>query len=835
MSTTTGAPIRLGLFNRRRLPLLLAIVGGAVALGFCVSILRERAALRAAFPQASGRIRIVGLEAPVVVDRDARGVPHIRAESERDGFFALGFVHAQDRLGQMLWLKLLARGRSAEVIGADGLGWDRRARVIGIGQLADAQFERIPARARRVLEAYTAGINARIERVEGGKVGPPLSVRRLGIPLETWNPADSLAVFKAFAWGLGESVEASLVLRDLIQELGAVAAEPFFPRRASEGPPAPRATAWFGQGPAGRTRGRGALAPRRRVRTRCESLRCAMGLGGLAIGSSAWVVDGAHTDSGTPMLVADSHLAPSVPALLHLDHLSAGELDVAGTTLPGVPVFWTGRNRHVAWGAVHARAVVTDLFMETLDPNDPQRHHDGRRWRALAVREEILRVRGAEDEVLRVVSTGHGPLLSVAPDADPISVAWTGARIDGPSGIDSLLEVAHAKDSDALVDALRFHHEPVLSVVYADAEGRGGMQVAGWIPRRTLSPGLLPLPGRARWYDWAEPIPFDALPRARLGNGTGWIVAADAPVPTDLTREPIEWLWSSGERAARIEQVLATAVAAGPVELRTMSALQADVGGLRAPALIDHALSLLAREDVDDLTPEAAELAAILREWDGRSNADSAGAAAYNVFVSALTEALLEPRLGASLLQRYLALPQTEPAQVVFEILRGATASRLEDIVGDRRAIAERVRESLHRAWLEISFRLGANRDRWAWGRLHPLRFEPWVGQRRRLGERTVIGPFSVGGGRNTINAAGFDPSAPYAVRTASTARFAVDTGALDQVLVANVPGQSEHLAHSNHRDGIPDWLEGRSSLLATGRLLVEEASLARLVLEPVR
>jgi penicillin amidase len=808
----------------RRIALILALSAGvALAAAWLGATLRQRSALRAAFPQANGRLPVVSLEAPVVVHRDARGIPHVRAESERDGFFALGFVHAQDRLAQMLWLERLARGRTAEVIGSDGLEWDRVARVIGFGDLADAQLGRLASHTRRALDAYAAGINARIERIEGGKVGAPAVVRALDIPLETWEPADSLAVFKAYAWGLGASVEASLVFQELVEELGAEGARPFVPRRDLEPPPAPRATVRAG----GAGPDRGAFSS--------DPLRRALGLHGPSMGSSAWVIGAAHTGSGHPILAADSHLAPTVPAHLHFAHVSAGDLDVAGTTLPGVPVFWTGRNPHLAWASVHARAVVSDLFVETLDPGDPSRHYDGSRWRALPERIERLRVRGGAVEELRVAHTRHGPLLPARGDGDPLSVAWTGARIDGPSGIGSLLDVMRAEDAGALVDALRPHHEPVLAVAFADAAGVAGMQVAGWIPRRALTPGLLPLPGRARWYDWVDPVSFEALPRARLSDGTGWIVVADAPLPAVAGQEPIEWLWRSGERAARIEQLLQAAVEAGPVDVRSMSALQADVASLRAPALIGHALALLDAESQNPLSPEARELVAILRAWDGHSGPDSTGAVIYHEFVARLTEALLEPRLGGALLQRYLALPRADPERIVFEAVRSAALDAEPDHWEDRAAVARSVRESLHQAWLRLTFGLGANRGRWTWGRLHELRFEPFGGLGKWLGKRAPIGPYPYGGSRGTVSAAAYDPSEPFAVRVASTARFAVDSGSLDQALTALAPGQSEHREHPNYRDGIPDWLAGRSSLLATGRLLVEEASLARLVLEPVR
>jgi penicillin G amidase len=808
----------------RRFVLGALLVAACVLAGtWLASLVRAGAIARAAYPLAQGHLSLRGLEGRVLVDRDARGVPHIRADNEHDAFFALGFVHAQDRLGQMLWLERLARGRTAEVLGPKGLDWDRRARLIGFGRLADAQITHLAPATQRVLEAYAAGVNARIERVERGDVGAPLVVRSLGIPLETWEPADSLAVFKAYAWGLGASVETSLVLYDVIQKLGAGAAEPLFPRHIDAVPDAPQTTA---------DAGRAAAALPEWAR---DPLRDALGLTGPSVGSSAWIIGGAHTLSGRPILIADSHLAPTAPPHLHLDHLAAGDLDVSGLTLPGVPVFWSGRNPQMAWASVHAPAVVTDLYVETLHPGDVSQHHDGQGWRNLTERVETLKVRNGAPETLRVVETRHGPLLSMSEHSDAISVSWTGARVDGPSGIGSLLGVARAENEAALLAALRHHHEPVLAVAYVGAHGEAGMHVAGWIPRRSLAPGLLPLPGRARWYDWKEPVPFDALPQRRLSSGEDWLVVADAPLPEPAASEPIDWLWQSGERAARIEQLLAASVANGPVDLRGMTVLQSDVGSVRAPALIGAVLALVDAEPEEHLSPEASELLGILRDWDGVSSVDSVGAAVYHEFVATLTEALLEPKLGNELFARYLALPRADTERVVFELLQGASEDPSPLHWQDRTSLARVVRESLHQAWLRVSFHLGPNRERWAWGRLHRLRFEPFGGLADAFEAGRAIAPVPYPGGRDTIAAAGFDASAPFAVRIASTARLAVDAAALDQLLVALAPGQSEHPGHPNYADGIEGWLAGRASLLPAAPLLIEEESVARLVLEPLR
>lgn len=805
--------------RRRRLGGALA-AGAAVVASFALLVagLRERNETRSAFPREQGRLEIEGLAAPARIDRDAHGVPHVEAESEEDAFVALGFVHAQDRLAQMIGLRAAARGRSAERIGAAALEADRLARTLGIGRLADAQLPRLSRRTRGVLEAYARGVNARLALIERGDVERPLALQRFETPLEPWRPADSLAVLKAWCWALESSVDATLLLSDLIRELGADRARPFFPEEGSL--PVPGTTV-------------------RRAPFEADPLRRALGLEGQSIGSSAFVIGGAHTRSGRPIVAVDTHLETRAPAHFHLAHLRGGSLDVAGAALPGVPVFWIGRNAHVAWASIHARAVVTDLYDETLSSNPPGRYHDGRRWRELEQRVERIEVAGGEGVNLVTRSTHHGPLLEAGAEQEPsseaLAVAWVGARIDGPSGIGSLLGVARATNAAELIDALRSHHEPVLTVVYADADGAAGLQVAGWIPQRELSPELLPLPGRARWYDWHERVPFDALPSARLEDGEGWQVAADNRLARGIRNEPIDWLWQPGARARRLGRLLRAAMAEGPVDLRRVAALQSDVGLERGRQLIDAALSLVDYDaGTHGLGPEAAELAELLDGWNGEVDAGSIGAAAYQTFLLSLARALFEDALGRGLLDRYLALSRADPEHVVFEVVEAAARGG-GDSWSDPATVEKAVRHSLRSAWLDLSFRFGSNRGKWNWGRLHPLRFRPVPLLAGVLPEPPGLGPFAYGGDASTVNVAGYDLSHPFDVRVASTLRFAVDTASLDQALYSLAPGQSEHPGHPHFRGGLDRWLVGRPSLLVTGQLLVEEATVAQLRLEPVR
>jgi penicillin amidase len=772
-----------------------------------------------AFPLENGRVAAEGIEGRIEVRRDDRGVPHVSASTDEDAFFGLGFVHAQDRLAQMLRLRSLARGRSAELVGEVGLPADRLARTLDLGGLGDAEFERLEPGARALVEAYARGVNARIGRVRDGIADPPIALLGRAAAIEDWSGGDSIALLKLHTWGLSGALEVSLVLNDMIERLGGFGASRFFPK--GDRPDDSSARGDVTAGAAGRPYH--------------DPLRAAARLRGRSIGSSAWVIGGSETDSGTPILSADHHLEPTAPSLVYVAHFRGQHVDVAGSTIPGIPVVWSGRNDWLAWAATHAGAVTTDLYEEKLGLADANLYYDGRDWRELSRRSEVIVVRDAPPEVLDVRGTRHGPLVDglIPGKLKPLALAWAGARPDGVSGLESLLEIARARDVDALRRAFERHEEPPLAFVYAVRAGDAGMQVAGWIPQRSLVSGMAPLPGRARYYDWGGRIPFDALPQQRVGARRRWVIAADNGFVSRRGTAKVEWMWRSGARAERIDALIAEAVGRSKLDAREISSLQVDVGMDRARVLVAAVLDLAMLGEPQ--SPEGAEIAGLLRNWDGRAGSRNTGAAVYHLLLGNLTRKLLEPVLGESLTQRYLALRQADPDQIVFEIVAEVAAGAPPDSHWQPEEVSLAIRESLRETWFQLSYQLGANRRRWHWGRLHSLSFTAFQPGGPLGNAGASLGPFEFGGSGATINTAEYDRTDPFDVRVASTFRMTVDAGALDQALTSHAPGQSEHPSHPHFSDGVSGWLEGHAQLLPTAALVIEESSRALLLLEPLQ
>jgi penicillin amidase len=328
------------------------LVLGAGALLICAGLVGTLW-LRASLPQTSGTLALPGLEKTVRVVRDAHGVPAILASSRHDLYMALGFVHAQDRLFQMDLQRRVGAGRLSEVVGDAAIGTDRLMRTLGIYRHAAASLNAASPEFRAVLDAYSTGINAFLH---SGKT-LPVEFTMLGYRPDDWTPADSLVIGKLLALQLSGNYRQELLRARLAQTLSATEIGDLFPEYPKDAPVTLSNLASLTNGlPLDALLG--ALpddhSPQR--------------------ASNNWVVDGAHSVTGKPLLANDPHLDFSEPLVWYLAHLEAPNTDLTGATTPGAPVIVLGHNNRIAWGFTTTNADVEDVFVEQADPVDPGRY-----------------------------------------------------------------------------------------------------------------------------------------------------------------------------------------------------------------------------------------------------------------------------------------------------------------------------------------------------------------------------------------------------------------------------------------------------------------------------
>ncbi|HVU48420.1 MAG TPA: penicillin acylase family protein, partial [Terracidiphilus sp.] len=414
------------------LVLLVFLLIGAGAFVFWL-----RSITRAALPTLDGNIQLTGLSAPVTVQRDAHGVPHISAATQKDLFVAQGYITAQDRLWQMDAFRRNSEGELAEVMGRSLLRHDETQRVLGIRRAAERIYVNLAPQDRAPIDAYARGVNLFI--AQNADSLPP-EFRLLRYTPRPWTGVDTIAVGLMMVQTLDTHAAAKLGRSHVAAKLHNAKLEAdLYPIGSwrdrpptgievdlSEPHPAPPpATDEDDEDEPTETQ----LAPFADAPGDMKGLLSILGLPtceGCAAGSNNWVIAGEHTASGKPLLSNDMHLGFSVPGVWYMADLRAPGFHVAGVTLPGFPMVIAGHNDHVAWGFTALMADVQDLYVEKLDGKGNYLAVDGT-WKPLTADRETIHVRGGSDVTINVESTDHGPIVDpilTMHDTRTIALKW---------------------------------------------------------------------------------------------------------------------------------------------------------------------------------------------------------------------------------------------------------------------------------------------------------------------------------------------------------------------------------------------------------------------------
>ncbi|HEX7729234.1 MAG TPA: penicillin acylase family protein [Terracidiphilus sp.] len=800
----------------RRLFWCLVALAILAMLAACAGVLWLRSITQSALPQLDGTVRVAGLSAPVTVRRDAHGVPHIEAATQHDLFFAQGYITAQDRLWQMDAFRRNSKGELAEVMGGALVQHDIAQRVLGFCKIAERVYRQMPPEERAYLDDYARGVNAYME--QHGNALPP-EFRLLHYTPRAWTGADSLAVGLMMVQTLDTHWEAKLARERIAQALNNPRLEDdLYPVGSwRDHPPTGLVQDWSQPRVVPSTKDADNEDDDDRTTTRGETpedlralhrLMAAAGCQGCASGSNNWVISGAHTASGKPLLSNDMHLGLTVPNIWYMADLSAPGFHATGVTLPGMPFVIAGHNEHVAWGFTALYADVQDLYVETLDRDGNYKAADGS-WKKLAVDRETIHVRGAKDVMVDVRSTAHGPLLNplFKHEQRPIALRWT---LDDPALSQiPLYALNTAGDGKQFSAALAQWNWPTQNVVYSDDQGHIGYHAIGRVPIR--QGGLAAVPVKNGAHEWTGYIPFDQMPNA-YDPPSGFLATANSRVATEKNPYPITLEWADPYRAERIYKVLQ-----GRDKLRAqdMLALQTDVYSEvdqelahRFAYAIDHT------ENVEERLHAAADL---MRRWDGRLTTDSAAASLVVQTRKAIWPLILEPKLGKDA----EAYEWGESNFAEEEIVMHANAEWLPAGYKDWDALlTEAVRRAMKNG------KAPADPAEWMYGDWHvvdlehPLaRFLPMVGRAAGTGAQPLRGDTT------TVKQVGraFGPSQ----------RFTMDWNSVDGSTENIVLGESGNPLSPYFRDQWDDWYEGTTFALPFSSAAVQAQTTHTLRLNP--
>jgi len=764
---------------------------GWVLLALCLSGAGAYFYLRQSLPKTQGELALAGLGAPVDVLRDRHGIPHIYAASLEDAHFALGFVHAQDRLWQMEMNRRIGAGRLAEVLGPAALETDRFMRTLGLRGVAEANLRHYDAETRRLLDAYAAGVNAFLERQP---VLPP-EFWLLWITPEPWSAIDSVLWIKVMAWDLGGNWRSELLRMRLSRALSTERIQEFLPPYPGDKPPRlPDLKALYSG-----------------VEKKPAPDKVFSGTEFLG-GSNSWAVAGARSASGKPLLANDPHLGLTAPPVWYFAHLHAPGMDAIGGTLPGVPAIIVGRNDRIAWGFTASYADVQDLYLERLDAGFTQR-------------EELIKVKGAADEKLTVRLSRHGPVISdvlrvaleAAPRGHALAIAWTALAEDDLT-MQAALRISRARDWKGFLAGTRDLHSPPQGATYADADGNIGFIAAGRVPLRKPANdlrGLAPVPGWDARYDWTGYIPFDELPRAFNPPGGSVVLANHKLVPPGY-RHHISYEWQPPFRARRIEDLI---LKQPKHDLASFKAMQGDVVSLAVRELLPRFVAAVPDHEISKK----------LAKWDATMAADRAEPLIMAAWWREFARALYADELGETFRANW-----NPRATFVGNVLGGQTHWCDDVRTGERVENCERLlAESLDKALADLRRRYGED---WKWGEAHvarlrhrPLTRQPWLARVFDIRVPSAGDAYTVNAGATDFN----DEAEPFANRHAASLRAISDLGDPQASVFIHSGGQSGNPLSPHYRDFAGPWSRGEYVPMVTERRRLEAAGVQRLVLNP--
>ncbi len=737
-------------FIGRALLALLAVAACLTAGGFLY--------LWSSLPQTAGEVRVTGIAAAVQVTRDRFGLVRIAAASERDAYFALGFVHAQDRFTQMEMQRRVAQGRLAEVIGPAGLESDRFMRTLGIHRLAQDIVPTLDPDTRAIFESYAAGINSYINSASSTP-SPEFTILRHHP--EPWTVADSVA------WGKLMSLQLSGNFR----------------------------------GEALRARMRDRL-PQERIDALWPPTGGPTTIEGA---SNAWIIGGDRSSTRKPILANDPHLGLSVPGVWHLSRLDGPGFSIAGAAFPGTPFHILGHNGRVAWGMTTTNADVADLVVERVLPDRPDHYETPDGPAPLILREERILVRGGQPVTVTVRSTRHGPVISdvlpyvaAAASGDLVALQATWL-MPGDHTADALRRMTRASSADAFRAALEAFAGPPQNIHFADTDGAFGMVTAGRIPIRDEGNGWMPAEGWRAGDRWPSFIPFDRLPQ-RMGKPYETIANANNRVVGDeypyfITRE-----WDAAYRAQRLATLLDEP---GRHRPDTSAAIMSDTVSLSARDLLPILVPMVAKGERTAVALER------LAAWDGTMDRHRAEPLIFTAWVRELVRSVFADELG-DLFEEFWDVRPTLLHRVLTEDPSWcddrATAERVE-------TCAEKATEALERAIVFLADRHGTDMAKWQWGTAHPARFAPlFLGDVPLLG-RWFTAEVATDGGYDTINRGHMriaDEAAPFRNRHGAGFRGIFDLANLDASLFMIAVGQSGNPLSRHFLDLAVPWRDFR-------------------------
>lgn len=771
--------------------------------------------LSSSLPAYQGIITSSKIISDIEIYRDSFAVPYIFAENDNDAAFALGYVHAQERLFTMDFIRRAGEGRLSEILGDEAVPFDNMFRTVGIKRNILRNYSRIDPSVISLLQSYSDGVNAYIEERKGNY---SIEFDVLGYQPEKWKPLHSLIIIKMMAWELNMSWWTDLTFSELIQKLGEKKALEILPDYPENAPTIIADNFKY------------LSAINSSLVETDKAFRNFIGWTGTHIGSNNWVVNANKSTSGKPIIANDPHLAFSAPGKWFAATVNSKEgWKTSGVTLPGVPGIVIGKGENISWVLTNVMNDDADFYIEKLDSSDSKYSVDGQ-WRDLRIIKDTIKVKNGKDRVIEIKETHRGPIISdihtfnfiyntAESEFPPISMKWLGNEFS-----DEMLgfyKINKAKNWNQFREGVKYFGIPGQNFVYADTTGNIGYIMGARIPLRKKNNPTLVFDGTNTENDWQGYVPVEEIPVV-LNPKENFIASANNKILKDF-KYHISNLWEPSSRIDRIYELLNSKEKHSAEDFKKY---QMDITSPYAKLITSHIVKAFEGIKINDNNLKTA--IELLSEWDFNLKKQSQTPSIYVVTLKYLLHNIYYDELGDDLFNRFVFLANV-PFRSLLQVLDKPESLIFDDIsTAKTESKNEIIRKSLADALTFLEENLGKDLTNWQWGRLHTVTFKhAFSGNFSLLDKYINIGPYEIGGDGTTINNTEYPFSESidkYPMFSHSefenilgpSMRYIYDFAKPDQYYLILTTGQSGNVMSDNYRDQTPYWLQGKYMLIKT-------------------
>lgn len=771
--------------------------------------------LSSSLPAYQGIITSSKIISDIEIYRDSFAVPYIFAENDNDAAFALGYVHAQERLFTMDFIRRAGEGRLSEILGDEAVPFDNMFRTVGIKRNILRNYSRIDPSVISLLQSYSDGVNAYIEERKGNY---SIEFDVLGYQPEKWKPLHSLIIIKMMAWELNMSWWTDLTFSELIQKLGEKKALEILPDYPENAPTIIADNFKY------------LSAINSSLVETDKAFRNFIGWTGTHIGSNNWVVNANKSTSGKPIIANDPHLAFSAPGKWFAATVNSKEgWETSGVTLPGVPGIVIGKGENISWVLTNVMNDDADFYIEKLDSSDSKYFVDGQ-WRDLRIIKDTIKVKNGKDRVIEIKETHRGPIISdihtfnfiyntAESEFPPISMKWLGNEFS-----DEMLgfyKINKAKNWNQFREGVKYFGIPGQNFVYADTTGNIGYIMGARIPLRKKNNPTLVFDGTNTENDWQGYVPVEEIPVV-LNPKENFITSANNKILKDF-KYHISNLWEPSSRIDRIYELLNSKEKHSAEDFKKY---QMDITSPYAKLITSHIVKAFEGIKINDNNLKTA--IELLSEWDFNLKKQSQTPSIYVVTLKYLLHNIYYDELGDDLFNRFVFLANV-PFRSLLQVLDKPESLIFDDIsTAKTESKNEIIRKSLADALTFLEENLGKDLTNWQWGRLHTVTFKhAFSGNFSLLDKYINIGPYEIGGDGTTINNTEYPFSESidkypmfshneFENILGPSMRYIYDFAKPDQYYLILTTGQSGNVMSDNYHDQTPYWLQGKYMLIKT-------------------